>query len=145
MRLTMRSSIEDYYDLGSYHRTVSTRSAEAQGWFDCGLIWCYGFNHQEAIACFNKAVTADPQCAIAHWGIAYAAGPNYNKQWKAFDVVDLKQSLEFAYSATGRALALRENASPVERSLIEALVNRYPANDSARVTPIWNDDYARAI
>ncbi len=22
---------------------------------------------------------------MAHWGIAYAAGPNYNKQWEAFD------------------------------------------------------------
>jgi tetratricopeptide (TPR) repeat protein len=135
----------DYYDLGHYHRPVSTRSAEAQRWFDRGLAWCYAYNHQEAIACFQKAAAADPDCAIAHWGIAYAAGPNYNKQWKAFDVVDLEQSLALAYSATGRALALRENASPAERSLIEALVHRYPANDSAQVTAIWNDDYARAM
>jgi len=27
-------------------------------------------------ACFEKAVAADPNCAMAHWGIGYAAGPN---------------------------------------------------------------------
>jgi len=56
----------DYYDLGHYHRPVSTRSAEAQRWFDRGLAWCYAYNHQEAIACFQKAAAADPDCAIAH-------------------------------------------------------------------------------
>src|SRR5262249_51082564 len=134
-----------YYDLGLHSRPVTTKSADAQTWFDRGLLWCYGYNHEEAVRCFRKAAEHDPACAIAHWGIAYAAGPNYNKQWKAFDVVDLEQSLSLAHSAAGRALALREKASPVERSLVEALVHRYPANDSAEVTPIWNDNYANAM
>jgi hypothetical protein len=29
----------DYYDLGSYSRRVTTRSPEAQRWFDRGLVW----------------------------------------------------------------------------------------------------------
>jgi hypothetical protein len=37
--------------------------------------------HDEAIACFDRALELDPQCAMAHWGIAYAAGPNYNRPW----------------------------------------------------------------
>jgi tetratricopeptide (TPR) repeat protein len=137
--------MSDYYDLGTYHRPVSTASPEAQTWFDRGLIWCYAFNHQEAIACFEKAAAADPDCAIAQWGIAYAAGPNYNKQWKAFDVIDLKQSLDLAYRATARALAGRARASPVERALIEALVHRYPMNLPDQIAPIWNDNYAAAL
>ena len=35
----------------------------------------YGFNHEEAVRCFERAVEADPACAMAHWGIAYAIGP----------------------------------------------------------------------
>ena len=58
-------------------------------WFDRGLVWTYGFNHEEAVRCFEHAVEADPDCAMAHWGIAYAVGPNYNKPWEVFDAVDL--------------------------------------------------------
>src|SRR5262245_29591741 len=134
-----------YYDLGSYSRSISTRSAEAQTWFDRGLAWCYGFNHEEAVRCFESAIKADPQCAMAWWGIAYASGPNYNKQWKAFDVVDLERSLAMAHKATAEALKHAASASMVEKALIGPLVLRYPDNDPGQVTPIWNDDYAAAM
>ncbi|HKU95333.1 MAG TPA: hypothetical protein VJR58_08660 [Vineibacter sp.] len=134
-----------YYDLGRYSRPVTTTSAEAQVWFDRGLAWCYGYNHEEAVRCFREAAACDPACAMAWWGIAYAAGPNYNKQWKAFDTVDLKQSLQTAYDATRRALDLVSGASAVERALIGPLAQRYPSNDPDQVTPIWNDDYAGAM
>lgn len=137
--------MNNYYDLGAYSRRISTSSAEAQGWFDRGLAWCYGYNHDEAVRCFEKAAKADPSCAMAWWGIAYAAGPNYNKQWKAFDTVDLERSLKTAYGATAEALKLVGSASPVERALIEPLALRYPLNDPGQVTPIWNDDYAAAM
>src|ERR1044071_6194200 len=108
--------MSDYhFDLGAYSRPVSTASPEAQTWFDRGLAWCYGYNHDEAVGCFEKAAKADPRCAIAWWGIAYAAGPNYNKQWKAFDTVDLERSLTTAYKATAEALKLAPSASPVEK------------------------------
>ncbi|MGE0004565.1 MAG: hypothetical protein AB7S92_03140 [Parvibaculaceae bacterium] len=135
----------DYYDLGSYSRGISTRSAEAQTWFDRGLAWCYAFNHEESVRCFEKAVKADPRCAMAWWGIAYASGPNYNKQWKAFDVVDLERSLARAHKATAEALEHRASASAVEQALIAPLALRYPASDPGQVTPIWNDDYAAAM
>jgi tetratricopeptide (TPR) repeat protein len=133
------------YDLGAYHRAVTTTSPEAQLWFDRGMVWCYGYNHEEAVRCFERAASADPDCAMAHWGIAYAAGPNYNKQWKAFDPADLKRSLDTASTATQKALSLRAKASRVEQSLIEPLAARYPSADPAAVTPIWNDSYAAAM
>lgn len=135
----------DYYDLGSYSRSVTTASKGAQLWFDRGLNWTFGFNHDEAIRCYRKATEADSTCAMAWWGIAYAAGPNYNKQWKAFDVVDLEKSLTLAFDSSQRALALMPGASPMERAIIAPLAKRYPANDPAAVTPIWNDDYADAM
>ena len=72
----------DRFNLGAYRRPISTRSAETQRWFDIGLNWCYGFNHEEGIKCFEKALETDPDCPMVHWGIAYAAGPFYNLTWK---------------------------------------------------------------
>ena len=133
------------YDLGTYQRSITTRSKEAQLWFNRGLTWCYGYNHEEAVRCFQRAAEADPNCAMAHWGIAYAAGPNYNKQWKAFDPKDLKRSLKTAHVATQKALACLKKASAVERSLIKPLVERYPSAETAAVTAVWNDNYAGAM
>jgi tetratricopeptide (TPR) repeat protein len=81
--------MEPYFDLGTYTRGTSTASTSAQTWFDRGLVWSYAFHREEAIRCFDRAVEHDPGFAAAHWGIAYAIGPNYNKQWEAFDPVDL--------------------------------------------------------
>ncbi len=101
---------QPYYQLGGYHRPIETPSAQAQLWFDRGLIWAYAFNHAEAIRCFERALDLDPDLAIARWGIAYAIGPNYNKAWDAFDPVDLSESLararaELDLAANGRATA----------------------------------------
>ena len=74
-----------YYDTGGYTRKISTRSPEAQTWFDRGLTWAYGFYYEESARCFRRAVEADPDCAMAYWGIAYAVGPYYNRQWSALD------------------------------------------------------------
>jgi len=65
--------MDDYpYDLGPYTRKITTGSPAAQLWFVRGLNWCFGFHHEEAIQCFEAALAADPDCAMAHWGIAYA-------------------------------------------------------------------------
>ena len=132
----------DYYNLGSYSRKVTTRSASAQLWFDRGLLWCYGYNHEEAVRCFREAARHDPSCAMAQWGIAYASGPNYNKQWKAFDPADLDRSLAAAHDASHQALALIDGASPVEQALIRPLARRYPSRQTTEVTADWNDGYA---
>ena len=116
-----------YYDLGSYRRPTESPSAAARVWFDRGLVWAYAFNHEEAIHCFDRAVELDEDFALAHWGIAYAIGPNYNKGWDAFDPVDLAASLIRARSALARAAQGR--ASAVERGLIEALTARFPTDD----------------
>jgi tetratricopeptide (TPR) repeat protein len=108
----------EYFDLGSHGRPVTTASAEAQKWFDRGLTWAYAFNHEEAVRCFERAIEHDPRCAMAHWGNAYAIGPNYNKAWDAFDPVDLATSLEAGHAAVQRALGCLDGASargPVQR------------------------------
>lgn len=134
-----------YYDLGTYSRKVTTSSAEAQTWFDRGLIWTYAYNHEEAIACFEKAVAADDGCAMAHWGIAYAIGPNYNKPWETFEEEEKPDCLDMALRAIAKADALKDVVSPFERDLINAIAHRYPENPAIEEFAPWNDAYADAM
>ncbi|VVQ13338.1 hypothetical protein [Pseudomonas fluorescens] len=139
--------MDDYYDLGTYSRPVTTRSPQAQLWFDRGLTWCYGYNHDEAIRCFRKAIEHDRDCAMAYWGIAYASGPNYNKRWDAFIEQELKEAVAQARLATQAALAHIDRASPVEQGLIRALEQRYQAGQAASLEQLfsWNDAYAASM
>jgi tetratricopeptide (TPR) repeat protein len=133
------------FDLGSFGRPASTSSGDAQRWFDRGLAWSYGFNHEEAARCFERALAFDENFALAHWGLAYAAGPNYNKQWDAFDEVDLRTSLQRAYDASRRAHELAAGASPVEQALIGALTERYRSPNAADDLTGWTAAYASAM
>jgi len=137
--------MDDYFNLGSYSRAVTTTSADAQRWFDRGLVWCFGFNHEEAIVCFQKSLEHDPNCAMAHWGIAYAVGPNYNKQWADFDDEEKTSALTQAQSANTAALKLAADATPVERALIEALARRHPDSPAVEDCSPWIDDFANAM
>jgi len=134
-----------YYDLGTYSRKITTTSEAAQLWFDRGLVWTYAYNHEAAIACFEKALEADGDCAMAHWGIAYAIGPNYNKPWEAFEEEEKPDALSQARAAIARADGLKDGASPFERALIEAIAERYPDDASIEDFAPWNDAYADAM
>ncbi|KAJ8103635.1 hypothetical protein POJ06DRAFT_217144 [Lipomyces tetrasporus] len=138
-------SLDDYYDLGSFHRSLSTCSDIAQSWFDRGLIWTYAFNHEEAAECFEKAVASDPSCAMAYWGLAYCLGPNYNKPWSCFDNNDLNITLNRAYHAARLAQANARNVTPVEQALIKAVQFRYPQERPADNCSMWNKLYADAM
>jgi tetratricopeptide (TPR) repeat protein len=136
----------DYpYDVGSHTRTVTTRSANAQRWFDRGLNWCFGYHHEEAARCFEAALAADPGCAMAHWGLGYASGPNYNLPWKAMDDAGKAAALGKAYDAARAALALAGDATGPERALIEALPARYPQRAPIDDQGPWNDAFADAM
>ncbi|WP_030896102.1 hypothetical protein [Streptomyces sp. NRRL S-474] len=133
------------YDLGTHSRPVTTSSTESQLWFDRGLAWTYGFHHEEAVACFEKAAEADPECAMAYWGIAYALGPNYNKPWEFFDGDELVRTVERTHSAVEQAHDRAGRATPVEQALIGALRARYPQAEAVDDCSVWNEPYADAM
>src|ERR671928_1096651 len=64
--------------LGDFHRPVTTRSPEAQAYFDQGMRLVWAFNHDEATRSFARAAQIDPGCASCYWGVALTLGPNYN-------------------------------------------------------------------
>ncbi|KAJ5614527.1 hypothetical protein N7528_008181 [Penicillium herquei] len=135
----------EYYDLGSFHRPISTSSSNAQKWFNRGLIWAYAFNHQESARCFEQAILADTSCSMAYWGLAFALGPNYNKPWQLFDGEDLSLTTSRAYRAIVEAKKHAETSSPVERALLNALQYRYPQEEPAEDCTGWNSPYAEAM
>ena len=134
----------DGFDLGTHSRRVSTRSPEAQRWFDIGLNWCYGFNHEEGIRCFEKALGFDPGGAMAHWGIAYASGPFYNLTWQEHGAAEAGKATRRCFEHVQLAKEAAGGASPVERRLIEALAARFqkPHALTAAEFEHWDDAYA---
>ncbi|WP_285362893.1 tetratricopeptide repeat protein [Microbacterium sp. LMC-P-041] len=140
-----RAASEPYYDLGDHKRAVSTTSADAQTWFDRGMVWAYSFNFDEAERCFARSAQADPSLAIAHWGIAYAIGPDYNKSWELFDDVDYTKTCRRARAELAIARELSARATPDERALIEALAARYPETDGPADFSALNLAYAEAM
>src|SRR5438552_3709544 len=64
--------------LGRVDFKVSTMSPRAQKYFDQGLAFNYGFNHDQAELSFIEAARLDPGIAMAYWGQALVLGPNYN-------------------------------------------------------------------
>jgi hypothetical protein len=106
--------------LGQLHHPVTTRSKQAQRYFDQGLTLAYAFNHKEAIRSFQSAAALDPGCAMAWWGVAYAFGPHVNKPMDAGENAK-------AWEALQKALEHRSKATTREQAYIDALAKRYQA------------------
>jgi tetratricopeptide (TPR) repeat protein len=152
--LTPLPTSSPYFSLGPLSRKISTRSSQAQTWFDRALIWTYCFNHDEAITCYKQVIAHDAECAMGYWGVAFCAGSNYNKTWALFDETDrvnaIRQCFVFAREARRRAdgalqvgsgigegegsdaTATGTSITPWEHALIRALEIRYPNDDPAR-------------
>ena len=135
----------NYFDLGDHVFPVTTASEEAQTWFNRGLLWTYGYNHGEAVACFRRALEADPGCAMAHWGLGYAAGPNYNMPWTLFDDAGRAEALATGHAAAQAAAAHANGVTDWEAALIHALPARYPQADPVDDMHPWNHDFADAM
>ena len=100
------------------HYPITTNSAEAQRYFNQGLILAYGFNHAESARSFYECMRIDPDCAMCHWGFAYVLGPNYNAGMEP-------DNFERAYEAVQKALSLADKVSDKEKAIIDALSKRY--------------------
>lgn len=139
-----QSGAMDYpFDLGSYTRPASAHP-DAQTWCDRGLVWLFGYNHEEAIACFEQAIRSDPSCALAHWGIAYAIGPNYNKPWEVFTEDEKSPALARAHTALSAAAETARPGSP-EAALTAALAARYPTDPAIEDFAPFNDAFSAAM
>lgn len=106
---------------GTYSRPTSITVPEAQAFFDQGLRLAWGFYFPEAIASYQEAARLDPDNPMPHWGMAHAMGPNPNSRY-AMMPDDPKGE---GQKAIKRAMALVENADPLEREIIRAMYVLY--------------------
>lgn len=145
--IAKRPESEYPFDLGTFGRPITTTNPSTQTWFNRGLTWVYTFNHKEAVTCFEQAIAHDESCAIAHWGLAYALGPNYNYAWEFFGE-NLADAVRRTYEASQRALALAATATPIEQALIKAVQTRFPSDkpvDDMEQYAAQNRAYADAM
>jgi tetratricopeptide (TPR) repeat protein len=128
-----------YEDLSKYHRSITTNSSEAQAYFNQGLALYYGYNHAAAILSFKQAIALDSNCVMAWWGQAIASGPHINNP----EMDDNAKTL--AWEALQRAQDIKDRASPVEYTLINALSKRYtwPAPEDRRSLDVAYADAMR--
>jgi len=118
-----------YSDLGDYHVPVTTKSPEAQKYFDQGFTLSYAFNHLEGIRAFRQALALDPDCAMCHWAIAFALGPNINAPIT-------EDAAKEAFAEIEQAKKLAASASERERAYIDALAKRFAADPKAERPPL---------
>lgn len=135
------------FDLGGHSTPVSTESSLVQRLFDQGLNWCFGFNQEEGLACFKAALAHDPECAMLHWGVAFAAGPFYNMPWADFSEEEAVECTAFCRGHIDQALAVSGNSTPLEQALIGALSRRV---QKPHIVPqvefdSWDDAFADAM
>lgn len=118
-----RDSVPLFSNLGTLHHEV-TATPVAQRYFDQGLRLMYAFNHEEAINSFREGLRIDPRCAMCHWGVAMALGPNINA---SMDSAFEKQAFDEAAAAE----ALSPGLTEAERSYIAVVKRRYSPSASA--------------
>ncbi len=102
--------------IGAAHDAVSTRSHEAQAYYDQGLAFLHSYMWIDAARSFHQALRSDTTLAIAHVGLTYA--------W-----VELNAPAE-ARAALAKARELEKNASPHDRRHIELRAAQMAAEDA---------------
>lgn len=116
---------------------ITTKSIEAQKYFNQGLTLAYGFNHAEAARSFFEATRQDPTSAMCWWGFAYVLGPNYNAGMAS-------GNFQRAYAAVQKAKKYSSACTPKERDLIDALTHRY-SGDTTIARAVLDSSYAVAM
>ena len=99
----------------SFARSITCASEDARALWARGLVFMLNYNHEEAINCFQACLKADPNCAMAWWGIAYGVSSNYN--WPP--------GLGSGHDAIQAAVKLKGEVSELEQDLIDALATRH--------------------
>ena len=125
--------------LGTFTRPISSKSAEAQAYFNQGFQLMYGFARAEAGRSFREAERRDPDCAICYWGEAWVWGP-YISEGRT------PEHEARAYAAAQKALVLSEaHADAKEKALITAMGARYTGQFDAARGVEADRAYARAM
>lgn len=133
---------------------ITTKSEEAQKFFNQGVSAIHGFWYLEAERAFRQVNKLDPDCAMAYWGMAMA-NLNNTKRSKVFmeeaekrkeGVSDVERRFIDAMSAYQKAdpAKKKERAEKYTKAL-EDICIRYPKNAEAKAflaLQLWSNRYS---
>ncbi len=133
--------------IGDSHLQITTKSPEAQAWFDQGLNLTHCFWEFEAYRAFKEAARLDPDAAMAWWGIVQS-------------VHDYHEMDDEKNAALAKAKALMPSVTEHERFYIraqqkaqdekdedgyqremEALIDQFPTDLDAKLFLAINSQY----
>lgn len=103
--------------LGRHTYTISTHNDSTQFYFNQGINFYYSYHLREALASFKEAARFDTSVAMAYWGQALSMGPYYNAY-----TYKMNRGVPAALASMIRH---RDNATPKEQDLIDAMQKRY--------------------
>src|SRR5207248_1296695 len=111
---------------------ITTKSRDAQAFFNQGVAELYGFWFVEAEQSFLEAANLDPNAAMAHWGIAMAAPGTFLPAYQlaltpnpGATAASPNSPEARARAAIVKAQALSDSISSRERVYIEAVAARH--------------------
>ncbi|MFN7995627.1 MAG: tetratricopeptide repeat protein [Bryobacteraceae bacterium] len=128
--------------IGHSHITITTKSPEAQRWFDQGLALLHCFWDYEALRAFQEAVRLDPDCAMCHWGMSRAATLHGGDEDLAKSELAKAKELSEKASDHEQRYIRAESASEEKKGddgeqeyakEMESLIERYPEDVEARL------------
>ena len=119
--------------MGKVDFAITTKSKEAQAFFNQGVAQLYGFWFVEAAHSFVQATKLDPGAAMPYWGIAMSATGNFIPAYQLGAsptprlpaVVPPDSPEALARAAIVKAQSLRDSITPRERLYIEAAAARH--------------------
>lgn len=104
---------------------IDTTNPEAQAWFDHGVRLRWAFAGDEAVRAFQRARLIDPSCGMCAWGEAWAMGADINGG------PDAEVQAE-ALVVARQARRLGRRATPLQRQMMDVLIQRYSGRESTR-------------
>ncbi len=104
--------------LGPYSWRVTTRSREAQAFYDQGVQLLFSFTPEDAARSFREAQKRDSTCAMCYLGEAWAWGPYLNGPMPP-------RNAPRAFAAATQARNLTTPGTPVEQAHNAAMSVRY--------------------
>lgn len=124
---------------GNHSYKISTANDSAQLYFNQGLTMYYSYHMKEALASFKEAARFDSTCAMLYWAQLLAMGPYYNNVHgysMSSEVPGIVRSMN----------NYREQLTEKEKELIQAMNERYDADDAAdKQRKQHNINYADAL
>ncbi|HEX7860349.1 MAG TPA: redoxin domain-containing protein [Verrucomicrobiae bacterium] len=136
---------------------ISTRSPDAQRFFNQGVGQLHGFWYYEAERSFRQALKSDTNCVMAYWGLTMA-NVNNEKRAKEFIEAGVKRTngiprREFLYMDSLGKFYLKENKNQNDRHRdyirsLEQIVEEFPEDIEAKaflVFKIWENQGRQKI